>query len=101
MHIKKGDTVSVIKGKDRGKTGKVASVDSTNNKVVVQGLNMLKKSVRPKKQGEKGQIVSVAAPLNASNVMFVCPSCGKSARTGQRLEGDVKKRYCKKCKSAL
>jgi large subunit ribosomal protein L24 len=101
MKIKKGDTVSIRKGKDSGKTGKVASVDPAANKVVVHGLNQVKKAVRPKKQGEKGQIVSVSLPLSASNVMIVCPSCGKETRIGMRIEGKDKKRYCKKCQSVI
>lgn len=101
MKIKKGDTVAIKLGKDSGKTGKIASVDPVANKVVVHGLNQVKKAVRPKKQGEKGQIVSVSLPLSASNVMLVCPSCGKETRVGYKVEGADKKRYCKRCNSTI
>lgn len=101
MNIKKGDTVFILKGKDRGKSGKIASVNPEENRVVVQGLNMAKRSVRPKKAGDKGQIVSIAQSLNASNVMLLCPSCGKRSKVGYRMEGETKKRYCKKCSNAI
>lgn len=101
MNIKKGDKVLIIKGKDAKKSGKVASVNPEDNRVVVEGLNMIKRAVRPKKMGESGQIVSVAASMNASNVMLVCPSCGKAVRVGIHEEGGKKKRICKKCGSSF
>ena len=97
MNIKKGDKVLITKGKDSGKSGKVASVNPKENRIVVEGLNIMKRAVKPKKMGETGQIVSVAAPLNASNAMIICPLCGKSTRVGSVMEGDKKKRVCKKC----
>ena len=99
--IKKNDTVQIMVGKDLGKQGKVLSVDSPNNRVVVQGVNVFKKHQRPKKQGEKGEVVSVSRSINASNVMLVCNSCGKPVRAGYRYDGDAKIRYCKKCQSAI
>ncbi len=101
MKIKKGDTVLVRTGKDSGKSGKIASVDPKENKIVIHGLNQFKKAVRARKQGEKGQIVTIAMPLNASNVEIVCPSCGKATRVGYKVEGEVKSRFCKKCKSVI
>ncbi|MDD4931033.1 MAG: 50S ribosomal protein L24 [Candidatus Colwellbacteria bacterium] len=101
MKIKKGDTITIKKGKDAGKSGKVASVSPSVNKVTVHGLNQVKKTVRPKKMGEKGQIVAVSAPLAVSNVMLVCPSCGKETRIGMRIEGKDKKRFCKRCNSVI
>ncbi|MDD5099152.1 MAG: 50S ribosomal protein L24, partial [Candidatus Colwellbacteria bacterium] len=88
-------------GKDSGKTGKVASINPVSDKLVVHGLNQVKKTVRPKKEGEKGQIISVSAPLSLSNVMLICPSCGKKTRVGMKLDGKEKKRYCKKCGSII
>jgi len=101
MHIKKGDTVKITVGKDRGKTGKVTSVDAKLGKLHVEGLNLYKKHVRPRKQGEKGEIVSVARPLDVSNVAIICPNCNKQTRVGQRKDGEKKVRYCAKCKGAI
>jgi len=100
--IKKGDTVKIMKGKDGGKTGKVNAVNYKNNTILVEGLNLVKKTVKPRKQGEKGQIISVARPVRRANVMVVCGSCGKSARMGYRLlDKNVKERYCKKCNAKV
>jgi len=101
MKIKKGDTVKILIGKDNGKTGKVLVVDAKNKKVLVEGLNMFKKHQKPKRQGEKGEIISVARPMNASNVLLVCPRCGQSTRVGYKMEGGKKLRTCKKCKSTI
>ncbi len=101
MKIKKGDNVMIMKGKDRGKSGKVALAIPKENRVVVYGLNQVKKSVRPKKQGEKGQIISVSLPVRVNNVAIVCPPCGKPTRIGSSIINDKKQRICKKCKSAL
>ncbi|MDD3752529.1 MAG: 50S ribosomal protein L24 [Candidatus Colwellbacteria bacterium] len=101
MKIKKGDKIMIIKGKDRGKSGKVALVDPNEGTVVVHGLNQVKKSVRPKKQDEQGQIISVPRPIRISNVMLVCPSCGKASRFGSIIEKGKKKRVCKKCSAAI
>ena len=101
MNIKKGDNVIVITGKDRSKTGKVVSVFKEANRVMVEGVNLYKKHKKPKKQGEKGQIVSLARPLQASNVMLYCSSCKAGRRVGIRMEGDKKVRYCKKCQITI
>jgi len=101
MNIRKGDKVSVIKGKDRGRSGKVIRVVPRDSSLVVDELNLRKKTIRPKKQGEKGQVVDVPWPMRVENVMLICSSCGKPTRVGQREEGDKKVRYCKKCKAAV
>ena len=101
MKFKKGDTVQIIAGKDRGKSGKVLRVIPDANRVSVDGINMYKKHVRPKRQGEKGEVVNLLRPLNASNVMLVCPHCKRGTRVGYRMEGEAKKRYCKKCQASL
>lgn len=98
MKIKKGDTVKIISGKDRSKTGKVVRVLVEANKVVVDGMNIKKKHARPKKQGQKGQIVQMSAPISASSVMLICPTCKKPSRLGARIAGGKKVRICKKCK---
>jgi len=99
MKIKTGDNVKVLTGKDRGKTGKVIQV-LTNKKtkqvfVVVEGLNMLKKHLRAR-QGQKGQVIELSAPIHASNVMLVDPKTSKPTRVGFVQEADTKKRVAKK-----
>lgn len=101
MKIKKDDNVVITTGKDRGKSGKVLQVLPQEGKVVVQSLNMRKMHARPKKQGEKGQIVSKESPVNISNVMLVCPKCGKPARVGFSVAKGVKARMCKKCNATI
>ena len=97
MKIKTNDKVKIITGKDAGKEGKVIQVFSDSNKIVVEGANLMKKHMRPRQKGEKGQIIELSAPLNASNVMVICEKCGKPTRLGYKLDGDIKKRFCKKC----
>ena len=80
MKIKKGDQVQIIAGKDRGKRGKILNVIAPRGKVVVEGLNIVKKHRRPRKEGEKGQRVEIPAPLDISNVMLICSHCGKLTR---------------------
>lgn len=102
MNLKKNDTVQIISGKDKGKKGKVLQIFPGLNKVVVEGMNMMAKNVRPKKMGEKGQVVRYNAPLSASNVMLFCSSCGKGVRTGNIIDKAGKKiRICRKCKQAV
>jgi|SRR3989338_2214551 len=100
MFIKKGDKVLIVKGKDRGKSGKVINVLEKGSRLVIEGLNLIKRSVKAKKQGEKGQMVTVPASLNTSNVKLICRVCNKPARVGFRLIGFKKERFCKKCKAA-
>ncbi len=99
MKIKKGDKVIIIKGKDSGKSGKVINVIVKDNRIMVEALNLMKKNIKAKKQGEKGQIISVPASLNVSNVLLLCQSCGKPTRIGHRLTGLTKERICKSCKA--
>ena len=101
MNIKKGDTVKIISGKDRGKTGAVLRAYPEESRVSIEGLNLFKKRVRPTKQGQKGEVVSAARPLHISNIMIVCSSCKKPTRIGSRYESDTKIRYCKKCKASI
>jgi large subunit ribosomal protein L24 len=99
--VRRNDTVLVISGKDRGKTGVVRQVDPRKDRLVVEGINLIKKHQRPTQQGgvpAPGGIVVREAPLHASNVMLVCKECGKATRTGLRLRQDgVKVRICKRC----
>lgn len=101
MKLRKGDNVKVLSGKDRGKTGKVLNVFKTDGRVMIEGINLWKKHRRPRRQGEKGEMVTVPRPLHVGKVALVCGSCGKAGRIGMRLEGDKKIRYCKKCGSAI
>ncbi len=102
MKIIKGDNVKVLSGKSRGKTGKILEVHTKNDKVVVEGVNMQKKNVRPKREGEKGQIVEFNAPIHISNVQLVCPKCSKPTRIGfVRSDKGDKTRICRKCETAL
>lgn len=101
MKIKKGDNVLIMKGKDRGRKGKVLRVFVRSQKVMVEGIGMRKKHVRAKRQGEKGQVIEQASPIFVSNVKLICPKCQKAARVGIKVEGKTKYRVCKECKSAL
>ncbi|MDP3947915.1 MAG: 50S ribosomal protein L24 [bacterium] len=101
MNIKKGDNVKVLSGKNRGKTGKVIAVNPARERVTVEGLNLYKKHTRPRKQGEKGQVISISRPMHVSNTMLVCPSCKEAARVGHRMEGERKVRYCKSCNATI
>lgn len=98
--VKKNDQVQIMAGKDRGKTGRVLRVDRDRGRVVVEGLNMVKKAIRPRGQNQKGGITSVEAALAISNVQVLCKKCGPT-RIGQRLEKDEKVRFCKKCGEQL
>jgi large subunit ribosomal protein L24 len=101
MRLKKGDNVKILSGKDRGKTGAVLHAMPTEDRVVIDGLNLFKKRSRPKKQGEKGQTVLVPRPLTAAKVALICSSCKEATRVGIRIEGAKKVRYCKKCKATI
>jgi large subunit ribosomal protein L24 len=99
--IRRNDTVQVRTGKDRGKQGLVREVITKKNRIVVDGVNMMKKHQRPTQQGGvpvPGSVVTREAPLHISNVMVVCKECGKATRTGMRVRQDgIKVRVCKRC----
>ncbi len=97
MRIKKGDTVQVLSGNDKGKTGEVLEVIPKDSKVIVKGVNVRKKHIKPRKQGEEGGIIPVECAINSSKVNVVCPKCGKSTRIEYKIEEDKKVRVCKKC----
>lgn len=101
MTIKNGDTVYVITGKDKGKTGKVSAVYSDKNKVLVENVNIVTKHKKPKSQQDKGGIVKKPAPIDASNVMVVCPVCNKATRIAHKEIDGKKARVCKKCGASL
>ena len=101
MNVKKGDTVVVLSGKDKGKKGKVQGTIPSEAKVVVEGVNMVTCHTKPRRQGEEGGIVRREAALYASKVQVVCPKCGKGTRVAHKVEGDKKVRVCKHCGASL
>lgn len=105
MKIKKGDTVLITAGKDKNKTGKIVFVLIKKNKVIVDGLNIKKKHIKPRKQGQKGQIVEIPGTINSSNIMFICSKCKKTTRIQTKIEiqegKKTKKRICKKCEKEI
>lgn len=101
MHIKTGDKVVVISGKDKGKEGVVLSAQPNNNKVVVEGVNVVKKHVRPSQMNPDGGIVEFEAPIHVSNVMIVDPKSGKPSRVGFKFVDGKKVRFAKKSGEVL
>ncbi len=97
MKIKKGDQVLIISGKDKGKKGNVLKVIPEEEKIVVENVNLLKRHTKPKKAGEKGQIVQKSSPINFSKVKLICPKCGQATRVGYKILDNKKYRICKKC----
>lgn len=110
MKIKKNDKVKILAGKDKGKIGKVLQVFESRNSASIEGLNLLIKHMRPRRQGEKGQRIEFPAPMNLSNLALVCPDCGMPTRIGyknvevknEKGEKKMKKyRVCGKCKQVI
>jgi large subunit ribosomal protein L24 len=104
MDIRRDDRVVVLSGKDKGKEGKVISVDPTDRKVIVEGVNTAKRHKKPRKQGDPGGIIKKDTPIYASKVMRVCPKCNKPTRAAHLIKKgvgkdkeEVKVRVCKKC----
>ena len=98
MHVKRGDKVVVIAGKDKGKEGNVIAAFPEENKVIVEGVAVAKKHQKARMQGQASAIIDKEMPIDASNVMRVCPKCGKPARVGVKVFDDGSKaKYCKKC----
>jgi len=97
LKIKKGDNVKILSGNDKDKTGEVLEVIPKKNKIVVKGVNVRKKHVKPSKQGEEGGIISVECAIDSSKANVVCPKCGKATRIGYSEEKGEKIRVCKKC----
>ena len=101
MRIRKGDNVQVLSGNDKGKTGEVLEVIQKEDKVVVKGVNVRKKHVKARKQGDESGIIPVECAIPASKVNVVCPKCGKVTKVGYRVDGDKQVRVCKKCGAEL
>ena len=97
LHIKKGDTVAILSGDDKGVTGEVLAVSPTEGKVIVKGVNIIHKHMKPRRQGETGGIVDAEGAIYASKVALYCPKCEKGVRTKVAMDGDKKVRTCAKC----
>lgn len=98
MHVKKGDTVKILCGKDKGKQGKILRSIPQKQRVVVEGANMMKKAMHPTQANPQGGISTMEAPIHVSNVMLVCPNCNQASRVSKRVnEAGKKVRVCKKC----
>jgi len=102
LSIKKNDTVLVVAGKEKGKKGRVISVEPKEDKILIERINIIKRHMKPSKKYSQGGIIEKEAPLHISNVMLVCSKCGKPTRIGNTVLSDGKKaRICKKCKEVI
>lgn len=97
LSIKRGDTVVVIAGKNKGNKGKIMTVFPKDNRVIVDGVNMVIRHTKPKRQGQQGGRIESEAPIHASNVMLLCGKCGKVTRVGHEIKDQKSVRVCKKC----
>lgn len=96
--LKKGDIVILISGDDRGKKGKILNMNKKKNSIIVEGANLIKKHVRPRRQGEQGGIIEKESPVHISNLKLICPKCGEPTRVQKtRLENKKNIRVCNKC----
>jgi len=98
--LRRNDQVRVVAGREKGKQGKILSIDRKNDRVYIEGRNMVKKAMRRTRENQKGGIVEVEAPLAISNVMIVCRKCGPT-RVGYQIKGETKTRVCRKCGEQL
>ncbi len=102
LHVRKDDKVKVISGKDRGKEGKILKVFPQEGRVIVKGVSIIKKHMKPSQDNPEGGIIEKEAPIDASNVMLICNNCGAPSRTGKKiLDNGDKVRFCKKCEKDI
>lgn len=101
MKLKKGDDIKVIRGKDKGKTGKVEKVMTKADMVIVPGVNLYKRHLKARSQNEKSEIKTVTKPLPISNVRLICPKCKLPTRVGFKVTNGKKERICRKCKAII
>lgn len=101
LKIKKGDNVMVIAGKEKGKKGKIVAVDTKESRVIVEGVNIVTRAKKPRSAQDKGGLMKKESPIDVSNVMLVCPSCGKPSKIGVKVVNGEKVRFCKKCGKEL
>lgn len=102
MKLKKGDQIVVIAGKDKGRKGKIEKILPKQGRILIPGINVFKKHLRPRGEGQPGGIIDVVKPLSASNVALLCPKCGKQTRIGWQINKDGSKtRICRKCQAVI
>lgn len=101
MKLKKGDTVKVIRGKDKGKSGKIEKVFPKLKKVLIANVNQFKRHMKARSQSQSSEIATLTKPLAEASVVFVCPKCSKNSRIGYKIEKGVKSRVCGNCKSVI
>ncbi len=101
MKIKKNDKVKILAGKDKGKTSTIVKVFPKRGKVLVEGINIAKKHVRPTKKMPQGGTIDLPVPVDISNVSLICPKCEKSTKVGYMISAKKKNRICKKCKQVI
>ena len=101
MKVKSNDTVVVLSGRDKGKRGKVISARPKDDKVIVEGVSVAKRHMKPRRQGEEGGIIRIETPIYSSKVMVVCPKCDKPTRVAHSIKDGKKTRVCKKCGAEL
>ena len=101
MKFKLGDTVKVTLGKDRGRTGTIEKILPKKNEIIVKGINIYKKHLKPQGQDKPGGIIEIAKPLNLAKIILICPQCKNSTRVGYQGSGRQKIRICKKCQKPI
>lgn len=101
MKLRKGDKVMIRAGRDQGKTGQIVRVMPAEARIVVEGLNIVKRHTKPSNKHPKGGILEIAKPLPAGKVALVCPNCKQAARVGYEVKGEHKERVCRKCKVVI
>jgi len=101
VQAKKGDTVKILAGKDKGKQGRILFIDYKNHKVTVEGVNMAKKAIRPNQQNPKGGIIDMALPIHISNIRLICPKCNNLTRITRKKVNEKSVRVCKKCNEII
>jgi large subunit ribosomal protein L24 len=101
MKLKKGDNIKVVKGKDKGKTGKIEKIFPKVGKVLVANVNLYKRHLKARSQRQPSEIVTLTKPLMQENVILICPKCHKETRIGYKIEKNTKSRICKRCKGTI
>ncbi|OGH23565.1 MAG: 50S ribosomal protein L24 [Candidatus Levybacteria bacterium RIFCSPLOWO2_01_FULL_38_13] len=101
MKLKKGDEVRIVKGKDKGKTGKIEKIFPKDNMVLIPNVNLYKRHLKARSQKQPSEIVTLTKPLSVSNARLICPKCHLPTRIGFDLRGGQKERICKKCKQVI
>lgn len=101
MKLRKNDKVTVLAGREKGKTGEITRVLPKESTVVVEGIGIIKKHVKPSDKNPRGGILEITKPIDVSKVALICPNCKKATRIGYQINGDTKERICRKCKAVV